>query len=229
MSPFTLSKSPEIWWYRWFLASGLGWLFGNWIANLGVVSLIRIIERITVTHTINGIWISFISSLLRGAFIGIVIGLLQWVSLKKYINHAMLWIISTIFCWSLAHIIGAWVTEIISILNNGRIPNLILFTSIGISAGLSLGIFQWKFAKDAFGKQVIWALTSIISWSLPFMLYATLFNKLSSMRPNITIDMINQISFFVFDIIGFVAALITILLLRMSRQGQFVVYANQSA
>jgi len=111
------------------------------------------------------------------SFIAAVIGLTQWLLLRRKIKISSLWILACIagilISESLAGFI-LWKLEInranIGLLQGGRIlPEILIFTF----TGALIGIFQFPLLKRNYHKAGLWIPASIIAWvTVPLAIYA---------------------------------------------------------
>jgi hypothetical protein len=75
---------------KWVIASGAGWI-------LGILFGIPFIYRIKG----HGGHINNIDILFMSGFVGLLIGIFQWLILKNHFKYSIIWIFSNIICFSL--------------------------------------------------------------------------------------------------------------------------------
>jgi len=122
----------------WVLATTLGWVVGFAICE----ALKDFVE-------------SFRSD---GAVIGISVGIMQWLALRRRINGAGWWILASIVGFA----IGKFMADAIAQALSGTV-GLVLG---GAAIGTSLGIVQWLILRRHVAQAGWWALASTMAWAV---------------------------------------------------------------
>jgi hypothetical protein len=226
-----VNNTPKIIAIQWVLASGVGWIVGHWIAGCVASSLLSSVPSPVNPHSLGGLLISNTSfAIVSGIFVGALVGILQWVVAKRYVNLSAFWIVTNILSWSIAEILGSWMETVIfhipsvSLVAEG-VPALARYASLGLCCGISLGILQRPIVKNNLGNCMPWLWISIASWSIPFIIYigfmyfAFLFPRNHAVDYYLSVqyrslgNLLNLIYSLTHNSIGFMAGVITILML----------------
>lgn len=143
MALIGVSESPPYWWLRWVALTGLGFAFGAVIGEpLG---------------KLNWPALGLMPGTFAAAALGVSVGSLQWVVLRRRITEAGWWIAATTAGFAIAGIITSEEFD------------------LGVLAypvfGAAVGTLQYCVLRAHIAPAILWIPTSTIAWfALPFLL-----------------------------------------------------------
>jgi len=124
---------------------------------------------------------SSVSGLIGGAVLGAVLGLGQWLILRRYTTHSLGWIVLTLAGATLGLAVGVWLGEILPLniawtAARGA-PGLpwiaIVQSSItGAMLGIGLGGAQWLLLRRTVNNAAFWIVGNAVAWLLALALGA---------------------------------------------------------
>lgn len=103
---------------------------------------------------------------LEGAIGGTVIGLAQWLVLRRWCPQAGWWILSSTLCWTVlgASKLGAlgWVVP----QTHSDLLRLFYGLVDGMKMGAILGVGQWLVLRQCFADAKAWICVSVLAWAI---------------------------------------------------------------
>jgi hypothetical protein len=103
---------------------------------------------------------------LEGAIGGTVIGLVQWLILRRWCTQAGWWVLASTLCWSIlgASKLGAlgWVVPQTS----STLLRLFYGLVDGMKMGVILGVGQWLVLRQCLTPARAWILISLLAWAI---------------------------------------------------------------
>lgn len=129
-------------WLGWTLATAAGMLAGF----LPMILLIEFVE-LGLARLIFPIWA------------GLLVGLFQWLVLRRYISHCGDWVWNGMAGWALGFALGLVVIQILSVSFWGAIAAYVLF-------GLIVAVIQWPVLHREIPNVLPWVLASVAGWAL---------------------------------------------------------------
>jgi hypothetical protein len=131
---------------------------------------------------------------LLGAIEGIVLGLSQWIVLRRYIRHAGWWILATLVGAMIAWFSGLFVSTVLAITIAASPPTQqvsILLKGIiiqGTGVGVILGYAQWLVLQShirhqIWRKAVRWLFANVAAWVLALLIAFIGVGELKSVSP----------------------------------------------
>jgi hypothetical protein len=122
-------------WVTWVLLTTLGWLAG-WVF-------------------LTDLWMRLGGMLsLREAWIGLAIGVSQWVFLRSRLEKSYWWIIASMVGWAIGHLL------VFKLLPVG------LREWAGLPIGFTLGLAQWLLLRIEIPRAEWWLVISTLGWLL---------------------------------------------------------------
>jgi len=142
---------PEQWrallWLWWALATTVGGLASFWLIRTFVLSIVRSLNlNITALVIIVGVFA--------------IVGIMQWLVLRLYINDIALWIPAT----AVSGLVG-WLVFVSRFVTTPQQFIQALFSSVAI-AQLFLGVPQSALIYSRLQKGVLWIGINILGWML---------------------------------------------------------------
>ena len=136
-------------WLEWTLATALGMLLG-FLPSIVLVNLLDLaLARIVVP-----LWAGFL------------IGLAQWVVLRKYLNDASDWVLAAGASWAVGFALGLLIMNGLTGTGLGGFFGYILF-------GIIVAVVQWPILRREIPNVWMWILANVIGWTTGF--YASQF------------------------------------------------------
>lgn len=90
---------------------------------------------------------------------GFMVGLFQWLVLRRYLTHSADWILHGGAAWSLAYALGLLVIQVLSQSPLGALIGYALFGAI-------VGLIQWPALRREIRHALPWVLTNVVAWAL---------------------------------------------------------------
>lgn len=139
------SKLAHRFYWQWIAGNVLGFLLSLYWLEVGERAALRGLE---------------------GAIGGTVIGLIQWLVLRRWCAQAGWWVLASTLCWSIlgASKLGAlgWVVPQTS----STLLRLFYGLVDGMKMGAILGVGQWLVLRQCFTPARAWVLVSILAWAI---------------------------------------------------------------
>jgi len=103
----------------------------------------------------------FAASLIMTGCFGTVIGLAQWMVLRRYVQRSVVWIGATL----LGFLIGS---PVLLSMSGGFGPYITTLRSLGMTVvlGCGLGVVQWFVLRKKISRSALWVGISLVSWIL---------------------------------------------------------------
>jgi hypothetical protein len=133
-------------WLEWTLATALGMLLG-FLPSLLLVNLLDL----TVARLIVPLWAGFL------------IGLAQWVVLRKYINEASDWVLAAGASWAIGFALGLFIMTGLTGTGLDGFVGYILF-------GMIVAVVQWPVLRREIPNIWMWILANVVGWTAGFYL-----------------------------------------------------------
>jgi hypothetical protein len=129
-------------WLGWTLATTGGMLAGF----LPFVPLLNVLD----------LWLARI---LIPLWAGFLVGLLQWLALKRYLTHSADWILHGGAGWSLGYALGLLILQVLRESPWGAPLGYIIFGAI-------IAVIQWPVLRREIRNAIPWVLTNVGAWAL---------------------------------------------------------------
>jgi hypothetical protein len=129
-------------WIGWTLSTMAGMLFGF----LPFILFLQVID-LGLARLIFPLWA------------GLLVGLFQWIILRRYISHCGDWIWNGVAGWALAYAMGLIVIQIFSVSFIGAVAGYLLFGAI-------VAIIQWPVLHREIPNVLPWVLASVAGWAI---------------------------------------------------------------
>jgi hypothetical protein len=129
-------------WVGWTLSTMAGMLFGY----LPFILFLQVID-LGLARLIFPLWA------------GLLVGLFQWIVLRRYISHCGDWIWNGVAGWALAYAMGLIVIQIFSVSFIGAVAGYLLFGAI-------VAIIQWPVLHREIPNVLPWVLASVAGWAI---------------------------------------------------------------
>jgi hypothetical protein len=158
------------------------WVFANFIAELLGLGIIAFVGKKFPTYDNQN---SQIVLILQGVFQGLILGIAQWLVLRRYMRNSIWWILATIigcfFGWLLVLFVSAIALFTMAVTQKELDPItaflgvIWLGTAVGTLIGLPQGLVLLTSLKVKFHKVVWWMNVNALAWILRlFLLFCTL-------------------------------------------------------
>ena len=182
-------------WLEWTLATALGMLLG-------------FLPSIVLVNIMDLAFARIIVPLLAG----FLVGLAQWVVLRKYVNEVSDWILAAGASWAVGYALGLFIMNGLTGTGLDGFVGYILF-------GIIVALVQWPILRREIPNVWMWILANVIGWTAGFFLSQValdLFFNGPSIDPVASTSVISGVS-------GLVAGAITgIALIWIVRQPEHV-------
>jgi hypothetical protein len=141
-STLTLANFNQPRYWLWWTAATLGgWLIGYLINNL-IIAAFNLTEEVLAQSARPEL---MLASILAMVSMGLSVGLLQWLVLRREVPSATLWVPATAFGFAA----GIW---------------------LGLAfMGLGTGLAQWWVVRQTFSKGSWWPTISAVIWPLGYL------------------------------------------------------------
>jgi hypothetical protein len=153
------------------MSKQVGWGFWlQWVIFMAVfISLsytgIDIVERPIVTRLVSDPWVREGFMVLGLGLLGGLVGVGQWLLLRRYLDHASQWGLAI----AATYWLGASLAEIASFTGIGLIPS---FAASFVLLGPVCGILQWSILRSQVDRAGWWVLAQTMSWLVLFAVTA---------------------------------------------------------
>jgi hypothetical protein len=156
------------------------WVLVNFIAELLGLVIIAFADTIFPVHDNQNLQIVLI---LAGVFQGLILGVAQWLVLRRYIRNSLWWVLATIigcfFGWLLVLFVSAIALFTMAVTQK-ELDSITAFlgviwlaTAVGMLIGLPQGLVLLTSLKVKFHKAVWWMNVNALVWILRFFLVFT--------------------------------------------------------
>jgi hypothetical protein len=156
------------------------WVLVNLIAELLGLGIIAFADQIFPVHNNQN---SQIVLILPGVFQGLIVGVAQWLVLRRYMRNSIWWVLATIigcfFGWLLVLFVSAIAFLTTAVAQKG-LDSITVFlgviwlaTAVGMLIGLPQGLVLLTSLKVKFHKAVWWMNVNALVWILRFFLVFT--------------------------------------------------------
>jgi hypothetical protein len=158
------------WDWRWTLACAFGELLG-WLAAVGASSGLQALLGSSASNA-GALWL--VSALVYG----FVLGLVQWLAMRRYLNS------TTWLPWSLATTAGGamrWLILVFAVLGLGNVlqagalPAVTFVLGLGTLSGVLVGVCQALVLRLHISRSGWWALSNAVAWVVVMPLWPLLF------------------------------------------------------
>lgn len=133
-------------WFLWFMAGAVGW---GWSMDPGSFGEGR---RLRVLQALPAVDVPLLLSVAAG---GIVVGVLQWLVLRRYVPESMRWALASTGAVALVALV-VWVVDRFD-------TDLALVVGAG-SYGTLAGVLQWPILRRHVARAGWWVLASTVGW-----------------------------------------------------------------
>jgi len=149
----TVERSQVGWvfWLQWVLASTVGVVVGMFT---GAIFVMSVLERYDVPREPvgYGLW---------GIVLGIVVGVLQWLVLRRRVSGAGWWVLASAAAgYGTLRFLDAGPLESLSF------GALLSFTGVVALGGAVTGTLQWLVLRGQVSRAGWWVLASTVGWAL---------------------------------------------------------------
>ena len=131
-------------WLEWTLATALGMLLG-FLPSIVLVNLLDL----ALARLIVPLWAGFL------------IGLAQWVVLRKYLNDASDWVLAAGASWAVGFALGLLIMNGLTGTGLDGFFGYILF-------GIIVAVVQWPVLRREIPNVWMWILANVIGWTTGF-------------------------------------------------------------
>jgi hypothetical protein len=178
-------------WLGWMLATALGLILAYVPAAMLIGPLDLGIARVLVP-----------------LLAGVIIGLAQWLFLRRYVSHSFDWVFNLAASWVAGYTIALFVVDLLAGSFLGMLLGFILF-------GVIVALFQWPVLHREIPSLWMWILANVVGWTLGALLSQLVIAALFGNDPSNLVLM----TFVNSAVVGLVAGLITgLALVRIVRE-----------
>jgi hypothetical protein len=131
-------------WLEWTLATAFGMLLGF----LPSIVLVNIMDLA-------------LARLIVPLFAGFLVGLAQWVVLRKYVNEVSDWILAAGASWAVGYALGLFIMNGLTGTGLDSFVGYILF-------GIIVALVQWPILRREIPNVWMWILANVIGWTAGF-------------------------------------------------------------
>jgi len=133
-------------WLEWTLATAFGMLLG-FLPSLVLVNVMDLaLARFIVP-----------------LFAGFLVGLAQWVVLRKYVNEVSDWILAAGASWAIGYALGLFLINGLTGTGLDGFISYILF-------GIIVALVQWPILRREIPNVWMWVLANVVGWTAGFFL-----------------------------------------------------------
>jgi hypothetical protein len=133
-------------WLEWTLATALGMLLG-FLPSLVLVNIMDLA----------------LARLIVPLFAGFLVGLAQWVVLRKYVNGVSDWILAAGASWAVGYALGLLIINGLTGTGLDGYIGYILF-------GIIVALVQWPILRREIPNVWMWILANVIGWTSGFFM-----------------------------------------------------------
>ncbi|HZD56784.1 MAG TPA: hypothetical protein VE136_08685 [Anaerolineales bacterium] len=128
-------------WLEWTLATAIGMLLG-YLPSITLVDLVDVrLGRVVIP-----------------VLAGLVVGLSQWIVLRRYLTECSDWILAGGAGWAAGYALGLFLINSLTGTLVGGFLGYVLF-------GVIIALFQWPVLRREIPNALTWVLASVIGWS----------------------------------------------------------------
>ena len=131
-------------WLEWTLATAFGMLLGF----LPSIVLVNIMD-LAFARLIVPLWAGF------------VVGLAQWVVLRKYVNEVSDWVLAGGTSWAVGYALGLFIMNGLTGTGLDALIGYILF-------GIIVAVVQWPILRREIPNVWMWVLANVVGWTAGF-------------------------------------------------------------
>lgn len=131
-------------WLEWTLATAFGMLLGF----LPSIVLVNIMDLA-------------LARLIVPLFAGFLVGLAQWVVLRKYVNEVSDWILAAGASWAVGYALGLFIMNGLTGTGLDSFVGYMLF-------GIIVALVQWPILRREIPNVWMWILANVIGWTAGF-------------------------------------------------------------
>jgi hypothetical protein len=151
-------------WLQWLLASTVGWFVGFIISWLLAAIILGEDNGINVLKLILGYFMG-------GAALGSVVGLMQWLVLRRQVSRAGWWVLASAAGFAVVGGGGYGAADVVFdyLIGWGGVSSLtnILGRTVVVALGGAVaGILQWLVLQSQVSRAGWWVLASTVGWGL---------------------------------------------------------------
>lgn len=150
-----VGKEPALW-LGWTLATAAGML-------LGLLPFILLIDFLDL----------WLVRILVPLWAGLMVGVLQWLVLRRYLTHCADWILNGGAGWALGYALGLIIIQALAGTLLGALVGYILFGAI-------IALLQWPVLRREIPNVVPWVLASVAGWALGAYISQAVLNAITS-------------------------------------------------
>ena len=133
-------------WLEWTLATAFGMLLG-FLPSIVLVNIMDLaLARIIVP-----------------LFAGFLVGLAQWVVLRKYVNEVSDWILAAGASWAVGYALGLFIMNGLTGTGLDSFVGYVLF-------GIIVALVQWPILRREIPNVWMWVLANVVGWTTGFYL-----------------------------------------------------------
>jgi hypothetical protein len=144
-------------------------LWGSWTIATAAAMLLGFLPMVVLIDYVD----SWIMRILVPLWAGFLVGLFQWLALRKYLTHTTDWVLNDGAGWALGFAVGLVVIETLSGSILGTVIGYLLF-------GVIIAVAQWPALHREIPNVIPWVAASVIGWALGAFLSFVLVNLLLS-------------------------------------------------
>ena len=133
-------------WLEWTLATAFGMLLG-FLPSILLVNLLDL----TMARLIVPLWAGFL------------LGLAQWVVLRKYVNESSDWVLAAGASWAVGFALGLLIMNGLTDTGLDGLFGYILF-------GILVAVVQWPVLRREIPHLWMWILANVLGWTAGFYL-----------------------------------------------------------
>ena len=133
-------------WLEWTLATAFGMLLG-FLPSLVLVNIMDL----------------GFARLIVPLFAGFLIGLAQWVVLRKYVNEVSDWILAAGASWAIGYALGLFIINGLTGTGLDGFFGYVLF-------GVIVALVQWPLLRREIPNVWMWILANVVGWTAGFYL-----------------------------------------------------------
>lgn len=143
-------------WLGWTLASAAGML-------LGLLPFVLLIDLLDL----------WLVRILVPLWAGFMVGVFQWLALRRYMTHSADWILNGGAGWALGYALGLIIIQALAGSVLGALVGYILF-------GVIIALLQWPVLRREIPDVIPWVLASVLGWGLGAFISQAVLNAVTS-------------------------------------------------
>jgi len=131
-------------WLGWTLATAGGMLIG-FLPSIFLVNVLNL----------------GLAQIIVPVLAGTIVGLAQWVALRRFLTAHSDWILATGASWALGYVVGLFLIQ--------HIPTTVLGSVLGyLLFGAVVALVQWPLLRREIPHLLVWMIASAIGWTAGF-------------------------------------------------------------